>query len=198
MRASTFCRPASAFLYALAGAVAACAAVVTFAIGVLTWRIGALTKLLRQSAAPSVLPAAFEVAPSTETAPAEDGSAAPMAIETGAPEIVDEAPAGRGREPDQHQPHRPSAFARDDRHGPRDAGRAAGTAEPDRQLFVGRGELQDLRRRLDRGRNERRNVQFASMSDFKRHLIERGKAKAAPHERVGPDDAESHFRLGVG
>ena len=53
------------FLYALASAVAACGAVLTFAVAVLIWRVDALTKLLRQSAAPSVLPAAYEVAPSS-------------------------------------------------------------------------------------------------------------------------------------
>ena len=54
-------------LYALAGTVAACGAVVTFAIGALTWKIGALIKLVQQSAGSFAVPAAFEVAPSTET-----------------------------------------------------------------------------------------------------------------------------------
>jgi hypothetical protein len=61
-------------LYALAGTVAACGAVVTFAIGALTWKIGALTKLVQQSAGSFAVPAAFEVAPSTETTPVEDDS----------------------------------------------------------------------------------------------------------------------------
>ena len=78
-------------LYALAGAVAACGAVVTFAIGILTWRIGALTKLLRQSAGPLAVPADFEAAPSTETAPAEHVSAALSAIEARTSENLDEA-----------------------------------------------------------------------------------------------------------
>ena len=80
-------------LYALAGAVAACAAVLTFAIAVMIRRIDALTKLMRQSAAPAPL----EMTPSNETAPAEEISTAPPAIEAEAPESVDEAPARRTR-----------------------------------------------------------------------------------------------------
>ena len=77
-------------LYALAGAVAACAAVVTFAIAALTRRVDALTNLVRQSAGPLTLPIAFEVTPSTGTAPAEGLSAAPSAIEAGMPESIED------------------------------------------------------------------------------------------------------------
>ena len=93
-------------LYALAAAVAACAAVVTFTIGVLVRRIDGLAKLVAQSAAPSVLAAPFEVAPSTETAAGEHFSGAPFGVETGAsesmndsPEILDEAFAGENESP---------------------------------------------------------------------------------------------------
>ena len=179
MRASTLCRRASAVLYALIGAVAACGAVVTFAIGVLTQRIDsahearAAIRLRRSSFRP-----AFEVAPLAETRRVEEISAALSAIEAGPPETVDEASGAEDESPINFNRSGPSAFARNDRNGPRDARRAAGAADPDRQLFVGRGQLQDLLRRLDRGRNERRHVSI--------RLDER--LQAPSHRDQGEDD----------
>ena len=168
------------FLYALAGAVAACAAVVTFAIAVLIRRVDGLTKLLPQSAAPSVLPAGFGVAPSTETAPAEHGSAAPMAIETGGPEIVDEAAAGEDESPINinRTGHLPSLETietvletPEEPQGPPSLIGSYSSAGANYRIFAD-GSIE--------AETSEGTYKFASMADFKRHLLERGKAKAAP------------------
>lgn len=167
-------------LYALAGAAAACAAVVTFAVAVLIWRVDALTKLLRETAAPSVLPAAFEVAPSTETAPAEVGSAAPMEIETGAPEIVDVSSAGEGESPINinRTGHLPSLETSEnvletpeEPQGPPSLIGSYSSAGANYKIFAD-GSIE--------AETNEGTYKFASMSDFKRHLLQRGKAKAAP------------------
>ena len=145
-------------LYALAGAVAACAAVVTFAVAVLIRRIDALRKLACSPTATFPVPPGFGVDAVGRNSPAGEVSAAHRRLKREAAGESRRSARGRGREPDQHQPRRASAFARGDRNGSGDARRAAGVAEPDRQLFVGRGQLQDLLRRLDRGRNERGNI----------------------------------------
>ncbi len=166
-------------LYALAGAVAACAAVVTFAVAVLIRRVDALAKLLRESAAPSVLPATYEVAPTTETAPAEHGSATPMAIETGAPEIVDAAPAGEDESPINinRTGHLPSLETIDtvletpeEAQGPPSLIGSYSSAGANYRIFAD-GSIE--------AETREGTYKFASMNDFKRHLIERGKAKAA-------------------
>src|SRR6185437_2846136 len=84
-------------LYALAGAAAACAAVLTFAIAILIRRIDALTRLVRQSAqAPADL-AGLEMARVSETAPAGEVSAAPLAAEEEAPRALTRRPPRRTR-----------------------------------------------------------------------------------------------------
>jgi hypothetical protein len=164
-------------LYALAGAVAACAAVLTFAVAVLIRRVETLTKLVRESAAPSLLPAAFEAAPPTETAPAEVGSAAPMEIETGAP---DETPAGEGESPINinRTGHLPSLETSEtvletpeEPQGPPSLIGSYSSAGANYRIFAD-GSIE--------AETSEGTYKFASMSDFKRHLIERGKAKAAP------------------
>jgi hypothetical protein len=163
-------------LYALAGAVAACAAVVTFAIAVLIRRVETLTKLVRESAAP-FLPATYEAAPTTETAPAEHGSAAPMAIETGAP---DETPAGEGESPINinRTGHLPSLDTSEsvletpeEPQGPPSLIGSYSSAGANYRIFAD-GSIE--------AETSEGTYKFASMSDFKRHLLERGKAKAAP------------------
>jgi hypothetical protein len=163
-------------LYALAGAVAACAAVVTFALGVLIRRVETLTKLVRESAAP-FLPATYEAAPTTETAPAEYGSAAPMAIETGAP---DETPAGEGESPINinRTGHLPSLDTSEsvletpeESQGPPSLIGSYSSAGANYRIFAD-GSIE--------AETSEGTYKFASMSDFKRHLLERGKAKAAP------------------
>ena len=168
------------FLYALASAVAACAAVLTFALAVLIRRVDALTKLLRESAAPSVVPAAFEAAPATATAPAEVGSAAPMAIETRAPEIVDAALAGEGESPINinRTGHLPSLErvetvleTPEEPQGPPSLIGSYSSAGANYRIFAD-GSIE--------AETSEGTYKFASMNDFKRHLLERGKAKAAP------------------
>jgi hypothetical protein len=157
------------FLYALASAVAACAAVLTFAVAVLIRRVETLTKLLRESAAPPVLPAAYEVAPSTETAPAQVGSAAPMAIETGAP---DETPAGEGESPINinRTGHLPSLETGEnvletpeEPRGPPSLIGSYSSAGANYRIFAD-GSIE--------AETSEGTYKFASMADFKRHLLE--------------------------
>jgi hypothetical protein len=159
-------------LYALIGAVAACGAVVTFAIGVLTWRIGALTKLLRQSAVPLAVPAAFEAAPPAETAPTEDVSAALSPIEARTSENVDEAPEAQDESPINfnRSGHLPSLEAietvletPEEPQGPPSLIGSYSSAGANYKIFSD-GSIE-----AETGEG---TFQFASMSDFKRHLSE--------------------------
>jgi hypothetical protein len=158
-------------LYALAGAVAACAAVVTFAIGVLTWRIGALTKFVRQSAGPLALPVAFDVTPSAETH-AEDISAAPSVIEARLPESLDEAPGAEDESPINfnRSGHLPSLEAietvletPEEPQGPPSLIGSYSSAGANYKIFSD-GSIE-----AETGEG---TFQFASMSEFKRHLME--------------------------
>ena len=159
-------------LYALAGAVAVCAAVVTFAIAVAIRRIDALTKLLRQSTWSSALPAAFEVTHSTETGPAEEVSAAPSAIEARAPESVDEAPAPEDESPINinRTGHLPSLETVDsvletpeEPQGPPSLIGSYSSAGANYKIFAD-GSIE--------AETSEGTFKFASMSDFKRHLVE--------------------------
>jgi hypothetical protein len=164
-------------LYALIGAGAACGAVVTFAIGVLTWRIGALTKLLRQSAVPLAVPAAFEAAPPAETAPTEDVSGALSAIEVRTSENVDEAPEAQDESPINfnRSGHLPSLEAietvletPEEPQGPPTLIGSYSSAGANYKIFSD-GSIE-----AETGEG---TFQFASTSDFKRHLTE---TKATP------------------
>jgi hypothetical protein len=159
-------------LYALIGAVAACGAVVTFAIGVLTWRIGALTKLVQQSAMPLAVPAAFEAAPSTETAPAEHVSAALSAIEARTSENLDEALGAEDESPINfnRSGHLPSLETietvletPEEPQGPPSLIGSYSSAGANYKIFSD-GSIE-----AETGEG---TFQFASMSDFKRHLTE--------------------------
>ncbi|HEY3624040.1 MAG TPA: hypothetical protein VGL12_16910 [Roseiarcus sp.] len=159
-------------LYALAGAVAACAAVVTFALAVLIRRIDALTKLVRQSARPSALPLAFEATPATETAPAGEVSAAPSAIEAGARESVEEAPAGEHESPINinRTGHLPSLETietvletPEEPQGPPSLIGSYSSAGANYKIFSD-GSIE--------AETSEGTFNFASMNDFKRHLIE--------------------------
>ena len=159
-------------LYALIGAVAACGAVVTFAIGALTWRIGALTKLVRQSAGPLAAPAGFELTPSTETAPAEDVSAALSAIEARTSGTVDEAPGAEDDSPINfnRSGHLPSLEAietvletPEEPQGPPTLIGSYSSAGANYKIFSD-GSIE-----AETGEG---TFHFASMSDFKRHLTE--------------------------
>jgi len=162
-------------LYALAGAVAACGAVVTFAIGILTWRIGALTKLLRQSAVPLAVTAAFEAAPPAETAAV---SAALSAIEARTSENLDEALGAEDESPINfnRSGHLPSLEAietvletPEEPQGPPTLIGSYSSAGANYKIFSD-GSIE-----AETGEG---TFQFASMSDFKRHLTET-KAKTA-------------------
>jgi hypothetical protein len=169
-------------LYALAGAVAACAAVVTFAIGVLTWRIGALTKLVRQSAGP--LPIAFEMTPSAETAPASTVPDTPSAIEARLPEGADEALGAEDESPINfnRSGHLPSLEAietvletPEEPQGPPTLIGSYSSAGANYKIFSD-GSIE-----AETGEG---TFQFASMSDFKRHLVER-RGRPAGEETSG-------------
>jgi hypothetical protein len=169
-------------LYALAGAVAACAAVVTFAIGVLTWRIGALTKLVRQSAGP--LPIAFEMTPSAETALASTVSDSPSAIEARLPEGANEALRAEDESPINfnRSGHLPSLEAiepvletPEEPQGPPTLIGSYSSAGANYKIFSD-GSIE-----AETGEG---TFQFASMSDFKRHLVER-RGRPAGEEKSG-------------
>ena len=149
-------------LYALAGAVAACAAVLTFAIGVLIRRIDALTKLMRQSYAP----AAFETPPSIASAPPEVYAAAP-AVEAGAPEDVgqpaaeDESPININR-----TGHLPSLETIEEAPQPKAPPNLIGSyssAGANYRIFAD-GSIE--------AETSEGTFKFASMADFKRHLLQ--------------------------
>jgi hypothetical protein len=158
-------------LYALAGAVAACAAVVTFALGVLTWRIGALTKLVRQSAGPLAIPMAFDATPSAETH-AEDISVATSVTEARPPENLDEAPGAEDESPINinRSGRLPSLEAietvletPEEPQGPPSLIGSYSSAGANYKIFSD-GSIE-----AETGEG---TFQFASMSDFKRHLVE--------------------------
>jgi hypothetical protein len=160
-------------LYALAGAVAACAAIVTFAIAVAIRRIDALTNLIRQSGGPSALPAVFEVTPSTETAPAEEVSAARSAIEAAALESVGEAHAAEDESPINinRTGHLPSLETietvlemPEEPQGPPSLIGSYSSAGANYKIFAD-GSIE--------AETTEGTFKFASMSDFKRHLVER-------------------------
>jgi hypothetical protein len=159
----------SGVLYALAGAVAACAAVVTFAIAVMIRRIDALTKLMRQSSAPAPL----EVTPSTEIAPTDDEVvAAPSTIETKEAKEADEAPAAEDERPINinRTGHLPSLEMVDtvletpeEPQAPPGLIGSYSSAGTNYKIFSD-GSIE--------AETREGTFKFASMADFKRHLLE--------------------------
>jgi hypothetical protein len=158
-------------LYALAGAIAACAAVVTFALAVLIRRIDGLTKLLGQSDRPSILRPGFGVTPLPETAPTSEVSAAPLAIEAEglgnleALALEDESPININR-----TGHLPSLETietvletPEEPQGPPSIIGSYSSAGANYRIFSD-GSIE--------AETSEGTFQFASMSDFKRHLIE--------------------------
>jgi hypothetical protein len=143
-------------LYALAGAVAACAAVLTFAIGVLIRRIDALTNLMRQSHAPTTFEAPF----STTTASAAV-SAAPLAAEAEAPKTEEESPININR-----TGRLPSLETIDETPEPKAPPSLIGSyssAGANYRIFAD-GSIE--------AETSEGTFKFASMADFKRHLLE--------------------------
>ncbi len=166
-------------LYALAGATAACAAVVTFAVAVLIRRIDALRKVVQQSDGPSIFRPGFGITPLAEGAPAAEVSAAPSAFDADAPEsagdgfaVEDESPININR-----AGHLPSFEAIDtvletpeEPQGPPSLIGSYSSAGANYKIFSD-GSIE--------AETSQGTFQFASMSDFKRHLIET-KANARP------------------
>jgi hypothetical protein len=167
-------------LYALSAAVAVCAAVVTFAIAVAIRRIDTLTKLVRQSDGPSIFRPGFGVTPLPDTTPAEEVAAAPSATEAGPLESANEA---RGAEDDEspinfnRSGHLPSLEAIEtvletpESDEPPSLIGSYSSAGANYKIFAD-GSIE--------AETTEGTFKFASMSDFKRHLLERKDAKAGP------------------
>jgi hypothetical protein len=166
-------------LYALAGATAACAAVVTFAVVVLIRRVDALRKLVQQSDGLSIFRPGFGITPLAETAPAGEVSAAPLALNADEPESVEEAFAVEDESPINinRAGHLPSLEAietvletPEEPQGPPSLIGSYSSAGANYKIFSD-GSIE--------AETSDGTSRFASMSDFKRHLIVT-KAKATP------------------
>jgi hypothetical protein len=161
-------------LYALAAAVAACAAVVTFALAVLIRRVDRLTKLVGPSDRPSILRPGFGVTPLDETAPASAVTSAPMAIEAEglgnleALALEDESPINFNRS--GHLPSLETIETPEEPQGPPSIIGSYSSAGANYRIFSD-GSIE--------AETSEGTFQFASMSDFKRHLMET-KARAEP------------------
>jgi hypothetical protein len=168
-------------LYALAGAVAACAAVVTFAIAVMIRRIDALTKLMRQSSAPAPL----EVTPLSEIAPTDDVVATPSAVETKEAKEAGEEPAAEDERPINinRTGHLPSLETVDtvletpeEPQAPPSLIGSYSSAGTNYKIFSD-GSIEA---ETSEGR-----FKFASMADFKRHLVETKGNREVSEEATG-------------
>jgi hypothetical protein len=158
-------------LYALGGAVAACAALVTFALAVLIGRIDRLTKLVGQSDALSILRPGFGVTASAETAPAEAVTPAPLAIEADALENLSE-PGSEEESPINinRSGHLPSLETietvletPEEPQGPPSIIGSYSSAGANYKIFSD-GSIE--------AETSEGTFKFASMADFKRHLVE--------------------------
>jgi len=175
-------------LYALAGAVGVAAAVVTFAIGVAILRIDALAKVIRQSAAPAILdtardgeaaPAPLDRMPKIESTPAEETIFAPVAFESHAPESVDEPVAPEDESPINinRAGHLPSLDAietvLETPESPPSMIGSYSSAGANYKIFAD-GSIE-----AETGEG---TFKFASMTDFKRHLVEAKARTTSPTE----------------
>ncbi len=159
-------------LYALAGAVSVAAAVVTFAIGVMILRVDALAKLVRQSGAPAIP----DAAPDSEPPPAGEAILAPVAVEAEAPESVSEPVAAEDESPINinRSGHLPSLDAietvLETPETPPSMIGSYSSAGANYKIFAD-GSIE--------AETNEGTFRFASMSDFKRHLVET-KTKTSP------------------
>ena len=159
-------------LYAIAGAVGVAAAVVTFAIGLMVLRINALARLVRQSAAPAIL----DAAPDSEPAPAEQAVLAPVAVEAETPESAEEPVAAEDESPINinRAGHLPSLDAIETvLETPETLPSMIGSyssAGANYKIFAD-GSIE--------AETSEGTFKFASMTDFKRHLVE-AKTKTSP------------------
>jgi hypothetical protein len=158
-------------VYALAGAVGVAAAVVTFAIGVAIRRIDALAKLVLQSAA-----AAPGAPPADEPAPAGEPAVPPVAVEAEAAASVDEPVAAEVESPINinRVGHLPSLEAietvLETPETPPSMIGSYSSAGANYKIFAD-GSIE--------AETSEGTFRFASMSDFKRHLVD-AKAKPTP------------------
>jgi hypothetical protein len=163
-------------LYALAAAVGVAAAVVTFAIGVAIRRIDALTKLVKQSAELDARPAPPDAAPTIEPPPAEQAVAQPVAVEAETPARVDALLQAEDESPINinRAGHLPSLDAietvLETPESPPSMIGSYSSAGANYKIFAD-GSIE-----AETGEG---TFKFASMTDFKRHLVEM-KAKMAP------------------
>jgi hypothetical protein len=163
-------------LYALAAAVGVAAAVVTFAIGVAIRRIDALTNLVKQSAL-GATPAPLDAGPAIEPTPAEEPIAPPVAVDAETPDGSDEPL----RAEDESSPvninragHLPSLEAietvLETPEAPPSLIGSYSSAGANYKIFAD-GSIE--------AETNDGTFKFASMNDFKRHLVE-ARAKTAP------------------
>ena len=171
-------------LYALAGAVGVAAAVVTFAIGVAIRRIDAVTKLMRPSTAPAILdtapdsepaPAALDTTSKIEPARPEEAVFAPVAVEAETPESVDEPVAAEDEGPINinragHLPSLETVEAALETQAPSSLVGSYSSGGANYKIFAD-GSIE-----AETGEG---TFKFASMTDFKRHLVE-AKSRTTP------------------
>ena len=172
-------------LYALAGAVAACAAVVTFAIAVLIRRIDGLTRSAPQSARLSILSPGFGVTPSTEAAPTREVSIAPSAIEADGLGSEEEAPVAEEERPVNinrtgHLPSLETIEAGletpEEPQAPPSLIGSYSSAGTNYKIFSD-GSIE--------AETREGTFKFASMADFKRHLVETKGNREVSEEATG-------------
>jgi hypothetical protein len=165
-------------LYAISGAIGVCSAVITFALGVAIWRLGKLARLIK-AALPSVAgPPIGEEATARQAPPrVEPAFEEPIVTVAEAPASLDQPPA-----PEEESPininrvgHLPSLEAIE----------TALETPSEPPSLVGRYSSQGANYKIfDNGSIEAETSEgtfkFASMDEFKRHLIETKKAQAPP------------------
>jgi hypothetical protein len=166
-------------LYALAAAVGVAAAVVTFALGVAIRRLDALTRLVTQSRALTALEAAaasLDAVPIVEPAAAEDVPDQPVPVEAVTPESIDESPTADEESPISinRAGHLPSLdtieTVLETPEAPPSLIGSYSSAGANYKIFAD-GSIE--------AETSEGTFKFASMTDFKRHLVE-SKAKTAP------------------
>jgi hypothetical protein len=170
-------------LYALAGAVGVAAAVVAFAIGVAIRRIDALAELVRESAAPAAPDATLATAPApqyralkSEPTRPEEALVAPVAVKAETPEGIDEPPQAQDESPINinRAGHLPSLEAietvLETPESPPSMIGSYSSAGANYKIFAD-GSIE--------AETSEGTFKFASMGDFKRHLVE-AKARTTP------------------
>jgi len=170
-------------LYALAGAVGVAAAVVAFAIGVAIRRIDALAELVRESAAPAAPDATLATAPApqyralkSEPTRPEEALVTPVAVKAETSEGIDEPAQAEDESPINinRAGHLPSLEAietvLETPESPPSMIGSYSSAGANYKIFAD-GSIE--------AETSEGTFKFASMGDFKRHLVE-AKARTTP------------------